>query len=144
MKYFGLCFLSSVHQLAGLVVPSMQQVEWTRQSRTSDNWWLTPGFPSVPDFCLQPVFCSCCRCAPVRWSTVCHLQSDTAAMVWNVKLVHPKKLCRVWMLTKLEWISPSPLSYFSLSSSGTCKKINAISLTVCQFKAVCCDSVRCI
>lgn len=45
---------------------------------------------------------------------------------------------------KLEWFSPSPLSYFSLSSSGTCKKMNAILLTVCQFKALCCDSARCI
>lgn len=111
------------------------------QSRTGDDSWLTPGFPSVPAFCFQPVFCSCCRCAPVRgWKWYHSVTSPVWHSSYGLKsqTCPPQKALHTLNTQKLEQISPF------IFPKGTCKEINAISLTVCQFKAVCCDNVRCI
>ncbi len=110
------------------------------QSGTGDDSWLTPGFPSVPAFCFQPVFCSCCRCAPVRWWKWYRRDiSSLSQQLWSEKSNFSTSKSFDGLNTqKLEWISIPLISHslIFLFPKRTCKEINAISLTVCKLFAV--------
>ncbi len=132
----------------GPCVPSMQQVTVDIFARFLAKWdgWRFVTDSRVP---ISPCFLfsacilfmlSLCSCQMVEMIPAWHLQPVTAAMVWEVKLIHLKKLWRFeyseirvnFTITPLLFLTP----LIFLFPKRTCKEINVISLTVCKLFAV--------